>query len=303
MRPILALTTGILALAGYAIPAQAITCAKASSTVEHLICGDRRLENADAALGKAYATILKATDDPEIRAMLVNSQKRWLKARDSTLGDIPDFIAENLDEKPGKSVVQRNLLAAIQDRTHALTARSTADAKVPRLIEIALGQRAFAAKYTGGPFAGIDADCGFFPSDHVDSGPYGYSCFASRSYQNKNRVCTVSEEWATYSVYDKHEIADVVDGNLKTIATCGADGAECPSSPDSPGDQSNWDMHPNAPVQAEDASSKSPPNLQSSPRLDADAGPDDAGPWLHACLTDPSYPSAVSTDDSSRKQN
>jgi uncharacterized protein YecT (DUF1311 family) len=308
MRPIVALATGILALAAYTSPAQAIDCRKASSTVEHLICGDRRLETADAAMGKAYAEILKVTDDPEIHTMLVNSQKRWLKTRDSQLGEVFPFIVENLDEPPGKAVVQRNLLVAIQDRTKGLSARSKTDPKVPRLIEIALGQRAFAAQYTGGPFAGISADCDFFPSTHVDAGPYGYSCFASRSYQNKNRVCRVSEDWATYRIYDSGEIADVVDGKLKTVATCGNNGPPCPAG-DATGDRSDWDMHPDAPGGAKGASSKeasdatTPANVKSSPALDADAGPDEALPWLHACLTDPSYPPAAPPDDVAKRPN
>jgi uncharacterized protein YecT (DUF1311 family) len=42
-------------------------------------------EVADAAMGQAYAALPKEAPDPEIRAMLANSQRRWIAARNDGL--------------------------------------------------------------------------------------------------------------------------------------------------------------------------------------------------------------------------
>lgn len=294
MKSLLALAAGTLAMFGLAAPAHAINCSKASTAVEHLICGDRTLQNADAAMGKAYEAIVKSTDDAEIRAMLVASQKRWLNKRDLRLGQIfdPDASAE----KASKAELQHNLLAAMADRTAALTARSKTDPHVAQLIAVALGQRKFAAQYTGGPYAGVDSDCDFMPGTPMDRGPYGYSCFATRSYQNHDRVCTTSTDWATYRVYETHTVATVVGNHLKTIATCSVDGGGCPD-PDAPNDPANWDRNPkNADVVIDPAGAP-------LSKVDGDAGPDDDDPWLHACLTDSTYPPAAPASGGSPKHD
>ncbi|WZB67264.1 lysozyme inhibitor LprI family protein [Achromobacter xylosoxidans] len=79
----------LLCLAGLgalAAPAWAIDCHKAGTPAEKLICSDRGAVAADAELNRAYAALLKQAPDAQIRAMLVDSQRRWIEARNMRLG-------------------------------------------------------------------------------------------------------------------------------------------------------------------------------------------------------------------------
>ena len=117
--------TRFLILAGLtaaAAPALAIDCGKASSPVEKLICSSREAKAEDAGLNRAYAALMKQAPDDEIRAMLKDSQRRWLAARD---GKLQDLIA-NIDAVPeGKTAgsVAADLISA---RIDALTERDRA---------------------------------------------------------------------------------------------------------------------------------------------------------------------------------
>ncbi|MBL7406422.1 DUF1311 domain-containing protein, partial [Escherichia coli] len=77
----------------------------------------------------AYAGLLRGTDDAEIRAMLVASQKRWVAARDTRLGDL-DAAGAPSDPADARTVV----LAAIRARTRDLSGRSTSDPARPHWI-------------------------------------------------------------------------------------------------------------------------------------------------------------------------
>ncbi|MGL4963867.1 MAG: lysozyme inhibitor LprI family protein [Inquilinus sp.] len=285
MRPLLLAAAALLALAA---PAQAFDCRKASTAIEHAICDDPGLKAADVAMGQAYGRILKAaTGDAEIREMLVASQKRWLAARDLRLAG-PD------DDEDG-TAWQGRLLKAVQDRTARLKMRSGTDPKQFDLIATAEAQRRFAARFSGGPFARFRTGCDFLPSDGRSAAADVYGCFATRFYQNKDRICGVSEDWASGAVYETHSVADVVDGKPKTVATCSVEGAAGePPCPDGDRDgAARWNLQP----KADDATSAG-----SLPRIDAEAGGlDDDAPWLQACLTDGRYPLADPTGDGSVK--
>jgi uncharacterized protein YecT (DUF1311 family) len=277
-------------LTALASPAYAIDCGKASTAIEHAICDTRSLKAADAALGQAYAQILKAADgDAEIHAMLVASQKRWLAARDEAFADPKDEHWD--DENPWRE----KLLQAIRSRTEDLGKKSAADPKQFDLVARALQQRQFAARFTGGPFAGFATGCEFLPGSR-ESWADHYGCFATRSYQNNNRVCSVSEDWATYSVYETRTVADVVDGKLKTVATCSVGGfGEESACPDGSDTAARWNLQPKA---DESGASAAPSPL----KVDAEAGgAEDDQPWLRACLTDTGYPAADPASDGSRK--
>ncbi|RUP17132.1 MAG: DUF1311 domain-containing protein [Methylobacterium sp.] len=258
-------------------PARAIDCRKAASPLERMICADAALRKADAALGSAYAGLLRGTDDAEIRAMLVASQKRWVAARDTRLGDL-DAAGAPSDPADARTVV----LAAIRARTRDLSGRSTSDPARPHWIAAALRQRAFAARFTGGPFAGFDAACDFLPvgQDRV------YGCFGSRRYQNGDRVCTLSDDWASGHTTETRTVARVVDGAARTVATCtigGSDDAECPG----PGNPAGRWTRPAAPAAAGAAAPPAGPRAV----LDVELAPDaEAETWLSTCLTDPAYP-------------
>ncbi len=58
----------------------------AGGLIDKKICDNASLKAADAAIGQAYAALLKETPDPEIRAMPVSSQRRWIAARNDVLG-------------------------------------------------------------------------------------------------------------------------------------------------------------------------------------------------------------------------
>lgn len=292
MRSLLLAAAALLALSS---PALALDCGKASTKLEHAICGDKRLKAADAAMGQAYSQILKAAaGDAEIRDMLVGSQRRWLAARDEALGD-PAGWPEDADRDAG--TWHDKILSAMRDRTNDLKARSNTDPQQFALIAEAQEQRRFLAQFTGGPFAGFATRCEFFPT-RSDSWADYYSCFATRIYQNHDRVCSVDEDWATYRTYETRSIADVVDGTLKPVASCNLDGgtdSTCPDPSTSDNPEARWNLQPKAAGSA----SAAPPAL---PKIDAEAaGTLDDTPWLHACLTDPAYPKADPTSDGSAK--
>jgi uncharacterized protein YecT (DUF1311 family) len=288
-------------LAALASPAYAIDCGKASTAIEHGICGDKDLKAADAALGQAYAQIVKAAaGDAEIHAMLVASQKRWLAARDDTFANPKDD--HWTDETPWRG----RLLDAIRNRTDDLGRRSATDPKQFDLIERAQAQRQFAAQLTGGTFAGFATDCEFFP-DTPGSWADHYECFSTRYYRNNDRVCSAGEDWATYRQYQTRSIAKVVDGKLTPIASCDVNGdsdSTCPDAANDSGTKARWNLQP----RVDDTASTLPAGLT---KLDADAegsmvegepaGTKDDEPWLHACLTDSSYPTADPTSDGSGK--
>jgi uncharacterized protein YecT (DUF1311 family) len=297
------MTTRSLLLAAAALfalssPALALDCGKASTKLEHAICGDKRLKAADAAMGQAYGQILKAAaGDAEIRDMLVASQRRWLAARDEALGD-PAGWPEDADRDP--DTWHAKILTAMQDRTNALKERSNTDPQQFALIATAQAQRRFLGQFTGGPFAGFETRCEFFPTRSGSWADY-YGCFATRTYQNHDRVCSVDEDWATYRAYETRSIADVVDGKLKPVASCALDGdtdSTCPDGATGDNPEARWNLQPKA-ADAGTAGA-TPPAL---PKLDAEAaGTLDDSPWLHACLTDPSYPKADPASDGSVKK-
>lgn len=271
----------------HTLPAHAIDCKKASTSIERRICADKSLRQADAAMGVAYARILKASQDPEIRAMLIESQKHWLARRDLRLDQ--EDGAEGAEDS-GEEAPKNNLLKAIQARTADLAEFSKTDAKLPRLIEIALKQRRFNAQFTGGPFAGYSADCDFLPSgsDQI------YTCLGTRTYQNEDRVCSVTTDFATNALYITQTVAEVSDGKLKTIATCGDENGSSPCPDGQPSADRHWTLQPAATANASGTNTP-------SPKISADLGEDEDSPWLRACLTDKSYPLADPASDSSKK--
>ncbi|QPF83022.1 DUF1311 domain-containing protein [Bradyrhizobium genosp. L] len=265
-----------LAIIAFVSPARAIDCHKASSTIEHMICADKRLQKADADMGGVYASLLNATGDTEIRDALVASQRRWLSRRDERLGQMT-----GREDAPDEDSRRGIVLQAIQDRTRYLARRSDADPKLPRLVEIALEQRRFTTQFSGGPFAGFETSCDFLPANSS----YSYGCFSSQRYQNGNRVCILDQDWASGSVSEKHAVAEVVDGRLKTIATCsigGGDENPCPDAEDPSASRGGWNSHPSPVADA--------PPARPLPRLDADVSIDTDAPWLRACLTSSRYP-------------
>ncbi|TSD84403.1 DUF1311 domain-containing protein [Mycobacterium sp. KBS0706] len=286
MRSLLLAAAALLALSG---PAFALDCGKASTTLERAICADKRLKTADTAMGQAYAQILKAAaGDAEIRDMLVASQRRWLAARDRRLA--------GPEEGEDDAAWHARLLKAMHDRSDALGLRSRTDPKQFDLIAAAEAQRRFAARFTGGPFAGFSTACDFLPADGRSASADIYGCFATRFYQNKDRVCGVAEDWASGSVSETHSVAEVVGGTLETVAACAIGGTgDLPLCPDQDQEaEAGWDLKPNVDAVAA---------AGSLPRIDAEGGGlDDDASWLRACLTDPGYPQEDPANDGTTKK-
>jgi uncharacterized protein YecT (DUF1311 family) len=259
--------------------AHAIDCARASSPTEHTICDDPTLIRADAAMSRAYSAILKAAPDPEIHAMLVTSQKRWIAAREKSFGST---------ERTGKASLRAAqrffVLDATEGRTKSLSQISNQAPMQPYMVQVALKQRRFAAQFTGGPFAGFDTACDFFPDGGAGESR-SYACFATHHLQNNDRICSPALDWATYRIYASGSVANIVDGKPKLVATCKADGCD----DDTNSADAGWNNHPDAASAVTFA--------QSLPKLDAevmDSMVDDEPSWLAACLTDRQFPPAES---------
>lgn len=266
-----------IALLASAAAAHAIDCRKASHPVERTICADEKLKAADAEMGKAYAAVMQqAGNDADLRAMLVRGQKRWIEARDKRFADPQDFAGA-----PNGKALRTSLLKALRQRTKTLSEPGEANRATPRLLETALQQRKFLAQFTGGAFAGFETGCDFLPGGQE----LNYGCFSARRYQNRDRVCTLMDDWASGGYYQTRLIGNVVQGRLETVAACG-DGSEggspCPDTVSEAHKASaGWNLHPGRPAEAPKA----------LPKLDAEVelGAEDTA-WLHACLTDNHYP-------------
>jgi uncharacterized protein YecT (DUF1311 family) len=262
--------------AGLPSAAHAIDCARASTHMDHMICGDPKLMRSDAALGHAYAAILKAAPDPEIHAMLVASQKRWIAAREQSFGDLDNATDGRTGEGYSKATQRSLVLQATEDRSTEL-GKLYKGSKQPALIHTALRQRAFLAKFTGGAFAGFSTSCDFLPH-HGDDPLYDYGCFGTVQYQDHDRICGQTQAWATYSVYTSRFVADLVAGKPHTVATC--KDASCFDG--------RWDTHP--------ATGSDGPVGGTLQKLDAEADDAEAdvdgvdAPWLNACLMDKHFP-------------
>lgn len=268
------LLTVIVGLAACAIaqPGLAMDCAKAANPAETLICGDKGLLEADAAMAKAYEDTLAKAPDDEIRAMLVESQKRWLAARDKGL--------ESVLAEPGalpEGVTPAGIAAdVIGARADVLTGADGEER--PTVVAAALDQRAFITQFSGGPYAGFSVSCSLLPPDMA------YGCFSLRRYQNGDRICMVQDDWASGSVTTQRFVANVVEGQPKLVASCSFGGQDtpCPGGIDP---QGGWNASP-----------KQNPALfenQSLPKLDSEVGDDEERQWISQCLTEKDFPAVA----------
>jgi uncharacterized protein YecT (DUF1311 family) len=277
------IATLVVSLFG-ASAAQAISCSKANNGMERLICSDSRLRQADTAMNASYVRLLKSTGEADIKAALITSQRRWLASRDGQLG--------RLGEGPGAlsgASWRAIVLKAIQDRAANLIRIDTGDTGLPRMIAVARRQRTFAARFTGGAYAGFQTSCSFVPS----GGGYVYACFGRQHFQNRDRVCSVDQEWASGSMSETRIVSRVTGGTLATIAGCSIGNDTYPSCP-----------NPNAPAEAgwsAASGSRTPPSLPLQ-KIDVDADVDTGPGWLSTCLTRPDYPPMAITKKASKKR-
>lgn len=276
-------STAIFCLWMAATPAAAMQCARASTPLEKIVCSDRQLAAADQAMADAYFKLLHAIDDPSIRTSLIASQRRWLAARESDLGELDR--AEGMDKRAQRTI----LLAVTRQRTRDLQERSGGR---PRFVATALRQRALASAYSGGPFAGYRVACSFIPDRRDDRKMY-YSCFGGHAYQHGDRVCSQSEDFASYTVVTTRAVGRVENGHLKLVATCDFGGSD-KSCPDDDADRLRaWNTQP--------TTEQFQTGYGDGQRLEVDpdlgTGDEDAD-WLSRCLLTPSYPPVSTAGDS-----
>lgn len=265
--------------------AYAIDCTKATTKLDRLICSDKRLVSADASMGKAYAALLKSAPDAAVQKLMVGSQRRWIKARDEAFGD-PDTLA---DVRTGNSYTKADqreiVLDAIEKRTRQLTEHLPGKSQYPRLVQAVLDQRTFASRFSGGPFAGFSVSCEFVPQ----SGQYSYGCFGTHFYQNKDRICSVSVDWASGSVSEIRAVANVVDGKPKLAATCKPGENKCSSEDAANTDLPGWnESAPLFPVDAVQIYKQL--GAATLPEADPEMPEEESQKWLQSCLSDPRYP-------------
>ncbi|WP_230956756.1 lysozyme inhibitor LprI family protein [Burkholderia cepacia] len=257
---------------GLALPALALDCTKAAQPVEKRICTSPALRAADARMNSAYAGALKVAPDAAIRDMLVRSQRRWIAARNNRLDADYD----------GHLLAVNEVRKAIDRRSAEL-----ADQSGKGLIARALAERQWLAKFTGGPLTGFDGNCDFIPDD-ASGAHVSYACFGAVHVQNRARICSQSEDWATGAVYQYRSVSAADGGRARPVAFCEAQahGRAC----DNAGAQSGWMR---AGVSGDDK--RAPAPAIGLPQLDAEMWPigdgDDAV-WFERCLTASVFPDA-----------
>lgn len=257
----------------------ALDCTKATSDLDRAICANRDLKPADAAMSAAYFKPLRSIDDDEIRASLVTSQRRWIKAREDDLGDLM-YAHEGRDGYPLDKRQQRAIvLEATRERAKKLSASANGQSS---FVATALKQRQLASAYSGGPLAGYRGSCSFIP-DRNDWTHWGYDCFGSRTYQQGDRVCSEDIDFASYTAVITRTQYVVQNDRWRSMGSCEA-GVSCPGDDSAAGRSPHRDNMPQA-------FSSIPRESKNLPRIDPDVpyeGDDDRG-WMRACLTDPSF--------------
>lgn len=247
------------------MPAWAIDCTKASDPIDKRICGNASLKAADAAMGQAYSALLKIAPDAEVRSMLVNSQRRWITARDEWFRSNPGKTPSPVSE----------LRKAITDRTAGLADRSDKG-----FVSQAEAQRRLFTKYTGGAFSGFNTSCEFIPNDSEQTS-FSYQCTGAIHVQNKDRVCSLSTEFATWSLYEYHAVSTIAGEQAKPVAFCGDQSGDVCEN----GKGGGWDLSPDA--------DHFPTLKKDLPKLDAEASwplDETDATWFDQCLTSPTYP-------------
>lgn len=255
----------LMTILGTSMPAWAIDCTKASDPIDKTICGDAKLKAADAAMSQAYGALLKTAPDAEVRAMLINSQRRWISARNEWLGR----------DSNGSTFPIGEFRKAMIERAAQLTDRSD---KGP--VAQAEAQRRFLAKYTGGAFSGFNTSCEFIPDDSGQKS-FSYQCTGAVHVQNKDRVCSLSAEFASWALYQYYGISTIAGEQAKPVAFCGDQSGDICEN----GKGGGWDLSPDA--------NHFPVLKRDLPKLDTEAnwplGETDAT-WFGQCLTSPTYP-------------
>ena len=267
------LPLGVLILA-HSSPMRALDCTKASLPVEKVICATPALKKVDEAMSASYFKLLRETTDPEFHDALIRSQRRWSEARSP---GVDKFGAAESDKADESEI----LLAMTLGRLKFLR-----EAGPIRTME---QQRKVAAKDSGGPFAGYETlSCFFSPPPY---GSWNYVCLGTAHRQHKDRVCSISEEWASGHTSEDRLFSVVRDGKPQLVASCSTGYAitseKCPEPDDDAETKAiaHWNMNPDP--------SNELSNEHASVRwkFDPDIDPRVTDqPWMRDCLFASTYP-------------
>jgi uncharacterized protein YecT (DUF1311 family) len=254
-------------------PAHALDCKNASLQVEKLICATPELKKTDETMSAAYFELLRKTPDPEFHEALIRSQRRWIQARSRGVPRIDGEDAEPDDRKV--------LLKITADRLKFLNG--------PEPVRTMEQQRKIASEDGGGPFEGYETEsCEFLPPHYGD---WGYSCWTTTHRQHKDRICSVTEDWASGHTTEHRLVSIVSNGDLKPVASCytGYAGMTCPDPEaiEEVGDAAHWNTNPQS-----STFDLHPPRAGSLWKYDPDGPSGDNDPWMHDCLFAPIYPPA-----------
>jgi uncharacterized protein YecT (DUF1311 family) len=273
--------TAVLLVLGMslAMPGFALDCAKAKQVVQKRICANASLRAADARMNVAYAAILKAAPDAEIRAALVRSQRHWVKERNESLDTV------QVDDDP---VPQPMPLSQIRNAINTRT-RNLSDRSNNGFIARAQREQQLAKQYPGS-FTGINADCEFFPAD-TSGTSWSYNCTGMVNMQNNHgRICSASLEWATWTEYNSYAVSVVEGGKVKPLAVCGMTESQDECVGDDGLALKDWLR-----FDAGDINNIPLPSA-GLPKLDVDFDDDSAARtpnFFDRCLTDPKYPAQL----------
>ena len=93
-----------------AAPSPSFDCAKAGTKVEKAICSNEELANLDKSLSDAYISLKKNLTATEVKA-LKDSQRMWMKQRDTSCGSDVPCLRETYSSRLSELARQKQLLA------------------------------------------------------------------------------------------------------------------------------------------------------------------------------------------------
>lgn len=256
-------------------PGAALDCGANKDITDAVICGDDRLQSADAEVKDAYEKALRYVPEGKLHTMLIESQKRWKAALDRALERSPER-SQILTGSQYPTNREEVAAVALRARLYDLTAEE--ENGTPNLIARALeNEKHELARYLNGEFAGYETSCEFMAVD------FSYSCISTRTYRNKDRLCTVQEHWTSAGPDQNRYVANVTRGKPRLIASCSLRwGADSPC-PIGVRDDGRWNTKP-----------LSHPELYTPkklPKVDGEVLEEDEA-WIMACLTERSFPLA-----------
>jgi uncharacterized protein YecT (DUF1311 family) len=272
---------GLLAVTGPAlanVPAlpddgkYVLDCAKTVEAAEMTICSYPELKQADAELYAAYMALLRETKDREFHALLIKSQRRWLRHRLLTPYTYKMAGDEKTSDREGLLIWTRLRLD---------------DLRSGKLIRAMEAQRRIASEVRDGSSTRYDASCGFVSPAY---GGWRYACSTSIYRQHRERTCSVTEDRSSGHTTWYRLVRIMKGGRIEMVAGCSigyaTTDAPCPGSYPPGEPLGHWKMHPNVMVYE-----GPPPNDGGPWTYDPDLEPEQyEQPWMTECLSAPVFP-------------